>query len=81
LQRTSTDASWRALEKHSQDLLRTEKTNAEKINEETTSWLAAETKIRDQSVETESSSRRIRLGELIYEEEEKRRKRLVCKRQ
>jgi hypothetical protein len=47
LQRTSTDASWRALEKHSQDLLRTEKTNAEKINEETRSWLAAETNIRD----------------------------------
>jgi hypothetical protein len=55
-------------------------TIAEKINQETTSWLAAETKIRDRSVETENSSRRIRLGELICAEE-KRRKRLMSKRQ
>jgi hypothetical protein len=53
-------------------------TIAEKINQETTSWLAAETKIRDRSVETENSSRRIRLGELICAEE-KRRKRLMSK--
>jgi hypothetical protein len=44
------------------------------------SWLAVETKIRDQSVETENSSRRIRLDKLICVEE-KQRKRLVCKRQ
>jgi hypothetical protein len=29
------------------------------------SWLAVETKIRDQSVETENSSRRIRLDKLM----------------
>jgi hypothetical protein len=44
LQRTSLDASRCTLEKHSRDLLGTEKTNVEKINEETTSWLATEKK-------------------------------------